>query len=159
MNKGVQNIVSLSTSGYITVYDDNNNELWQSSDVYGGSLKYLEPRKSGTQRRLYFSPRVIVSDIDNDSFTEVVTINNHNSSPRVFVNLKNFTKGYITCLVWDKLNLEVKWDTQTVSGYVSDFNISDIDSDGKNDLIYSVVEKVGKFWTKKQTYFVIQPVK
>ena len=158
MNKGVQNIVSLNTSGYITVYDDHNNELWQSSDVYGGSLKYLEPRKSDTQRRLYFSPRVIVSDIDNDSLTEVVTINNHNSSPRVFVNLKNFTKGYITCLVWDKLNLDTKWETQTVSGYVSDFNISDIDSDGNNDLIYSVVEKVGKFWTKKQTYFVIQPV-
>lgn len=158
MNKGIGTLISYTSGGYLSFYDEKQTEIWKSSDRFGGSVKYLEPRKNETQKRLYLSPRISVQDIDGDSISEVVTIKNQNSSPRVFVNLKNFTQGNITCLVWNKLNLETKWDTQTVSGYIPDFDIADIDNNGKNDLIYCVVEKVGKFWKEKQTYFVIQPI-
>lgn len=157
-NKGVNTLISFTSGGYLAFYDDKQTEVWKSSSRFGGSPKYLEPRKNETQKRLYLSPRIVADDIDNDAITEVVTIQNNNSSPRVFVNLKNFTSSNITCLFWNKLNLETRWNTQTVSGYIPDFSISDIDNDGKNDLIYCVVEKIGKFWKTQQTYFVIQSI-
>ncbi len=158
MNKDINNIVSFGSGGKLVVYDDKHVEVWRSSSSYGGSVKYLEPRKGDNQRRFYFSSRIIADDIDNDSSTEIVTIQNYNSNPSIFVNMKNYTDANITCLFWDSLTLETKWKTQTVSGYIPDFNISDIDGDGKKDLIYCVVEKVGSFWKTKQTYFVIQPI-
>lgn len=158
IKKGANDLITLNNSGYISVYDEKNSLIWKSSSRFGGSIKYIEPRKSETEKRFYFSPRIIADDIDHDSVTEIVTIMNHNSRPRAFVNLKNFTNGFITCLSWKNLSFETRWNTQNVSGYIPDFAIDDIDNNGKNDLIYCVVAKVGKFRKKRETYFVIQPV-
>lgn len=158
IEKGVNNVITFTSGGYLAVYDANKSLVWKSSVRFGDTLKYIEPRKAETQKRFYLPPRIFAADIDKDSVTEIVTIMNHNASPRAFVNLKNFTNGFITCLSWKNLAFETRWNTQRVSGYIPDFAIDDIDNNGKNDLIYCVVIKTGKFFKKGQTYFVIQPL-
>ena len=156
MNTGTRNLVSYTSGGYVAVYDEQKTELWKSSSRFGGSMKYLETRKNEMVQRVYLPHRIIAEDIDGDSITEIVTVVNSNSAPRALVNLKNYKDGHITCLSWNNLNFEPEWQTQSVSGYISDFTISDLDKNGTKELIYSVVTKAGKFWKSRQTYFVIQ---
>ncbi len=158
MNRNKQQLVAYTKKGYLSVYDEKNDEVWKSTDIFGGSQKYLETRKSEMQTRVYLKPRIIAADIDGDSVTEVVTIKNRNSTPRAFVNLQNFKDGHIEALIWKTNSLESKWETQQMKGYISDFDVNDMDNDGKNELIYAVVKNRSKFFKKKKTEIVIQPV-
>lgn len=151
-------LISYVSGGRLAVTDFDDKENWKSSTRFGGSNKYIEPRKQENQERLYMPPRIVADDVDANGVTDIITVMNHNSTPRVFSNLKNYTEGHIQCLTWKTLTFEPKWATQHISGYIPDFFIGDVDSNGKNDLIYLVVAKSGSFFKKKYTYLVIQPL-
>lgn len=142
----------------LAIFDFKKQSTWKSSGQYGGSNKFIETRDQDTKERFYFPARLITGDFDANKTQEFATLVNTNSTPKIFSNLRNYTQGRVECLEWKSLNFETIWKTQDVSGYIPDFFISDIDGDGRNDVVYPVVNKSGFIIGKYTTYIVVQPI-
>jgi len=142
----------------LALFDFKKQSTWKSSGQYGGSNKYIETRDQDTKERFYFPARLITGDFDNNKTQEFATVINTNSTPRIFNNLRNYTQGRVECHEWKSLNFEPIWKTQDVSGYIPDFFIADLDGDGRNNVIYPVVNKGGFIIGKYTTYIVVQPI-
>ncbi|MBU1171745.1 MAG: VCBS repeat-containing protein [Proteobacteria bacterium] len=157
-NKGSLLTLTYTPSDYLKILDFKGEESWLSSDRYGGSNKFTEPLKQTDQERMYFSVRIMAGDFDKNGKIDVVTLLNKNSSPRMFSNLKNFVEGSVECMTWDTLGFKTQWSTQKISGYIPDFYIDDVDSNGVNDLVYCLVPKKSSFIEKQISYIVVQPI-
>lgn len=142
----------------LAVFDFKKQSTWKSSGQYGGSNKYIETKNLENKDRFYFPARLITGDFDKNNTQEFATLINTNSTPRIFNNLRNYTQGRVECLEWKSLNFETIWKTQDVSGYIPDFFISDLDGDGKSDVVYPVVNKGGFIIGNYTTYIVVQPI-
>lgn len=158
MNSGTSQVVGFVTGDYIAAFENPKKRLWLSDSRYGGSVRFIETNNNGTLKRTYLQTRLHIENIDDDAESELLTIVNENSTPRALVNLKNFRKGRILCLVMRGLNVEKKWQTQAVTGYIPDFGVT-ANADGtKKALVYVVVTKTGVVLKKKESYIVVQPV-
>jgi hypothetical protein len=47
--------------------------------------------------------------------------------------------GEIYNLVWQEGYLETQWKTREINGYISDFQLKDVDNDGEEELVVAVV--------------------
>ncbi|GAG74886.1 unnamed protein product, partial [marine sediment metagenome] len=51
-----------------------------------------------------------------------------------------------------------KWKTREISGHISDYTIADIDNDGRDELVFSVVSKTGSVLGEAKSYLVSQEI-
>ena len=42
-------------------------------------------------------------------------------------------------LIWDDTTLTPNWKTREINGYISDFQVKDVDNDGEEELVIAVV--------------------
>ena len=73
---------------------------------------------------------------------------------RTFERFRLFKNGQIECLEWNTLGFDLKWRTQQVGGYISDYNIGDLNNDGRDELVFSVASKTGPIFGKDKSYIV-----
>jgi len=148
LNDGMQRIVALDENDRIMLLNPDGKEEWSSSDRYGGSANYLEyPAELRDRERrdltdhFYLPQRLHVADLDQDGKNEVLVVTNHDISKRLFQRFRVFDSGSIECLFWYTLGMQRKWKTQKVSGYISDYRIADLNNDGREELVFSVVKR------------------
>jgi hypothetical protein len=163
LNTGQEMIVAFTQQETITIVDRKGNEEWVSQERFGGNPAFLEFtsefQKSNRENkrkwdRYYLPQRIYVTDFDKDGRNEIVVVKNHNSRGAYLPNLRKFTSGQIECLVWDRLGMNLKWQTQKISGYISDYAIGDLNNDGREELVFSVVAKKGGILTDEKSYIV-----
>jgi hypothetical protein len=53
-------------------------------------------------------------------------------------------------LVWDEGGFTTNWKTKEINGYISDFQIKDIDNDGDEELVVAVID-LGNVLDRKGT--------
>ncbi|GAB6095587.1 VCBS repeat-containing protein [Desulfatiferula olefinivorans] len=157
-NTGRLLTAAYTPSDHIRVLDLHGEESWISSERYGGSAAFIEPRKSTDQERFYLPARIVADDVDGDGKTEVVTVANRNASPRMFSNLRNFVEGRIIALTWTGLSFDTAWTTQALPGYIPDFALADLNGDGNTELIYAIQPKKASFLSKQTSSIIIQPL-
>ncbi len=157
-NNGVTTSVVYLPDDHLAVVDSQKQSSWKSTEPYGGSSKFIEPKNQDTRVRFYLPPRLIAGDFDKNKTQEFVTLVNTNSTPKIFNNLRKYVQGRVECLNWKSLRFETLWKTQDVPGYIPDFAIGDVDDDGTNDVIYPVVNKGGFFTGRDTSYIVVQPI-
>ena len=157
-NNGVICSAAYLPSDHLAVFDFKRENNWKSTTRYGGLSKYIEPLNSDLKERFYFPARILTGDFDKNGTQEFTTLVNTNSVPRMFSNLRNFTEGHVECLGWKSLSYETLWKTQTISGYIPDFSINDLDGDGKNELVYAVVTRGSILLGNHSSYVVVQPI-
>jgi hypothetical protein len=70
---------------------------------------------------------------------EIVAVQNNEFGGGAMGRYKRFKEGRIQVLSWNGIALAPLFQTQALQGWVSDFAVADIDADGKDELIVSVV--------------------
>lgn len=134
--------VGLNPDGYLVVFDANRNEVWRSSDKYGGSENYFsredlaEVKTTGNpQRKVFLEQRITVT-----KGGEIIVPRNEG-----FFNVGNsrsFTKNAVYAFVWNGVMLEESWHTKQDQSYLADYLY---DEDNKELLLLEVVKKEGLF--------------
>lgn len=129
----------------IYVLGGSDDLIWTSDDVYGGSNTKIDfkRRSSGADSEdvsgsVYVKERLFLYDINGDGTKELVIIKNLSPSGRILKNIRIFTRSEIYDLEWDGLGLAENWKTKKIQGYVADYQIKDIDNDGKDEIVLAV---------------------
>lgn len=164
LNSGRMAVVSFTRDDLIRIFDDTGEEQWTSADAYGGSMAYIDTRNASTGsigaykefERTYLSPRLFIHDADEDGKNEVIAVKNREATNRLLSRLRIFKAGHIECMEWNELGMRLKWKTQEVPGYISDYAIADMDNDGKPELVFSVVSKTGTALTDSRSFIASQ---
>ena len=121
--------------------------IWTSEDLFGGSNNLInfdwDERREGygeasTPDNVYVKTRILTCDINKDGKTEILIIKNISPTGRTLKNFRMFTRSEIYNLQWDGLGLAENWRTQTIQGYVADYQIKDMDNDGKDEVVLAV---------------------
>ena len=155
-------IVSFDSGGRIRISDTPGSELWLGDNTYGGSDIFIDiPDPSGASgefERKYLEPRIHIADVDYDGKNEVIAVSNEDFAGNVMARMRNYTSGRVDSMSWNNDNLQNEWTTGKITGYISDYVIGDIDSDGRNELIFSVVAKGGGFFSSKKSHIAARAV-
>jgi len=164
MNTGHKMIAAFAENEHIRVLNMNGSEEWRSSEPLGGSMVYLNSPAKGspsidsvmeTERR-YLPQRLFIGDFDKDGKYELIVGKNKDSAGRVFSKLRFFKSGHIEALGWDQAGLYQKWQTREITGHISDYAIGDIDNDGDNELVFSVVAKIASVLSSSKSFIISQ---
>jgi len=130
-------IVAIDRQEKLLVYDDKSNLTWVSEGNYGGSRNYFGPARSDAERGgahsiasvaaddrdLAFIPtRLVARDIDGDGRQEILIGRNKRKTPLFFRNFREYDGGSIACLGWRNSAMGEMWTTNTIPGYISDYN-------------------------------------
>jgi TolB-like protein len=143
-NEGNDMFVSINSEGQLRVYNSAGGREWKSDERYGGSEKHLRlpaADKSESDNRLFLPQRVFIVDSNKDNKNEVLVIKNEALTGGLFKNYRSYGSGTFQALTWDGLGLTPLWQTQKISGYVSDYSLADMNNDGNQQLIATVVTR------------------
>jgi TolB-like protein len=160
LNTGEEQVIAYSKANKLKIYATTNEIHWSGEEGYGSSNVYLEysARDSSEDVKRYYLPtRIIVTDLEGDGLQEVLAVKNHESM-KVFSHLKLFKGGRIDVLTWTGLNLAPKFSTESALKFISDFDVGDLDNDGRREIVFAVVEKTGGGFSKGQSFIVMQKI-
>ncbi|GAM11732.1 hypothetical protein OR1_04049 [Geobacter sp. OR-1] len=139
--KGNSYFVIFNRDGYLLVFSPEGEELWRSSDKFGGSELYYQrsdrsPKSGWTDSRYVFlDPRIFVSK-------KGAVIVPQNSGFWVVGNSRSYSKNSVYAFTWSGASLEEKWHTRQSQNYLADYSYDD----GTNELLLlEVVKKEGLF--------------
>lgn len=162
-NEGKEMTVALTSDLRLRVFDKSGDMEWTSKDRFtggGGYMPYpVEVNDSKSSRELrnkryYLPQRVFIYDIDKDGTNEVILINNKDYAKNLLPNLRFFKSGHVECLQWEGLAFGSKWRTTDVSGQVSDMVVGDLNNDGVDEIVYSVVDVPGSAFNSARSYLI-----
>ncbi|MBW2636589.1 MAG: VCBS repeat-containing protein [Deltaproteobacteria bacterium] len=159
---GIQRVLALDEYDHLCIYRKTKKELslihviggsddlaWKSGDVYGGTTNYFDYGGSATgnyasgsehaeRKRAYVNTRILTFDLDKNGKKEIIIIKNMGTAGRVMTGVKAFTRSEIYDLEWDGLGMAEQWKTKKIQGYVADYQIEDINNDGKKEIVLIV---------------------
>lgn len=130
----------------LRLYGEGGQMIWEDADRTGGDMLFYNlPQEQPQDRQIqYFPMRVRVTDIDRDGNAEVMIVRHDELAKGMLKELRQLKKGKLTLLEWNGLGLATKWETEELTGRISDFAIGDVDSDGVDELVVAVVTKEGR---------------
>ena len=136
--------------GKVRLMDVAGSLIWKSADELGGSdtsidrpKVFADKRGSAAKgpRRIYLPPRLVVKDMDGDGLDDLVAVINEFVGGEHIERVRSYKKGHVTGLSWDGLGLATAWRTQDIPEYVADFQVKDVDNDGRDELVTVSVTK------------------
>lgn len=166
-NEGQDSVLAFRKDNTLSILDHDGQEEWTSSETYGGSNFLLlspaemkEAKKEGkivdptAFKGLYLQQRIFVADLDQDKKNEVIVVKNHDVSRGLFHRSRKYINGHFEALVWDNVGLRKQWKTRKFSGYISDYDLSDLDNDGTDELVFAVMAKSDSPIADPKSYLV-----
>ncbi len=129
----------------VRIYSAGGEMIWEDGDRSGGDKLFFNLPKTdaGQPNKQYLPLRIRIADIDRDGKAEVL-IGRHEELARNMVkDFRFFKKASVASLLWNGLGLVPEWETQSLSGRISDFAVGDIDNDGADELVIALVSKEG----------------
>jgi len=159
---GTERVIALNDWDYLCIFEQTEKPLskvtiiggsdefiWKSEEVFGGSNTYIEPMSQGTSEKAedanentYINLRILTYDTNQDGKREIIVVKN-SSSARFFQRIKLFSSAEVYNLDWDGMGVVENWRTKKINGYVADYQFKDIDNDGENEIVLSLVLSVG----------------
>jgi hypothetical protein len=147
--QGTFDNVILDDSERLGIVSPDGKFSWRSRILYGGTNNFYETKKKidpvygwktpGPDWRVYIPGRIIAKDLDGDGLKEVIINRNHRSS-RLAERVRSYDSGEIYSLIWQGGTLDMHWKTREINGYISDFQVKDVDNDGDEELVVAVVD-------------------
>ena len=166
-NDGREMIVAFAHNNHIRILTPDGHEEWKSSESFGGSATYItspyevdaaEPPSERLKEHFYLPQRIHLTDLDKDGKNEIIVVKNILSAGRLLTRVRIFKSGHIEALAMDGLGSTLRWKTREISGHISDYTIADIDNDGQDELVFSVVSKTGSVLGEAKSYLVSQEI-
>lgn len=149
--EGKTNFVVLHPDGYLLVYSPSRDELWRSSDKYGGSELYFQRpdlssfRTTGDPMRwIFLQQRIVVTGNG-----EIVVP--QNGGFWVVGNSRSYGKSAMVAFAWDGSSLEERWRTRQSQNYLADFVF---DEARKELVLLEVVKKAGLLDTGASALYI-----
>jgi len=145
---GVEDLLTFGDRDRLKLYSREGErwkELWESAEYFGGSLNMVEIETSlggeHSAETWVIKGRILYSDLDSDGKIEVIINKNEPGTlGRYFEKIGSYKTGEIVDMSWEGGGFEENWRTKKIDGYVADYLIKDIDSDGRKELVIIVVE-------------------
>jgi hypothetical protein len=172
LNEGQDSVLAIRENGTLSILDKDGQEAWTSTETYGGSnIFLLSPADMKAKKKegriddptafkgLYLQQRIFVTDLDQDKQNEVIAVKNHDVSRGLFHRSRKFTNGNFEALVWDNVGLRSIWKTRKFTGYISDYDIGDLDNDGTDELVFAVMAKSDGPMAGPKSYIVAWSLK
>ena len=166
-NNGTEKIIALDEDDCLVIYDKtdkllskihtsggNKELLWKSNEEYGGSKNYFNHYRQKSHiddfnDKTFVNLRIISYDANKDGKKELIIVKNISATGSLFKNLRMFMSGEIYDLEWDGSKLAENWKTKEIDGYIADYQLKDLDNDGKNEIILALVLSVGLTYQEK----------
>ncbi len=128
----------------VLISDTGSNE-WESTEKYGKTNNYWfsgdQGADSSYREREYFNPRIKFFPVGEDQKNKVFLITNDEVGGGSLGRIKRFKEGRVEIMSWNGIALAPVFQTVPLQGWVSDFDIADIDNDGTQELVISVVTR------------------
>ncbi len=157
---GEPGLVVLDERGYLRVYKKKGaawTQYWKSPEYYGGTLNYIESDPDGAEDTRFrpVAGAFFPADLDSDGREELIIRRNvPGGIGRHIARPGSFAKGSVMAIEWDGEFITEKWRTKEVSGYIADFFIDDLDSDGTPEVVMLVAEKKSTLSGKIKSYIL-----
>jgi TolB-like protein len=149
-SKTTSDLLVLDDSEWLRIIAPDGKNLWSSKVHYGGTNNFYDTPKKRVVGdrypppfRVYIPGRIIIKDLDGDGLNEVLVTKNTVSTTRLLERVRFFDSGEIHNLVWEDNALTTDWKTREIEGYISDFQVKDVDNDGEPELVISVIDPGG----------------
>ena len=158
-NDGKVRTIAYAESDELRITSPAGDPQWAGEKALGGSPLFLEATSSTDQRtkdRTYLTQRLIPADLDGDGKVEVVTVHNRDAARGFVERFRNYTRGRVIALRWNKVNMKELWTGEEISGFISDFSLADLDGDGRMEAVYAMVASTGITQTKSSNIVVEQ---
>lgn len=160
MNENTRYFAWFDRAGFLNLGDDRGAREWKSPQSLGSTPLFIEMDRGRDQlkERIYINSRVAVADINKDGVDEIVTVNNSDVAKGYLAGYRKFTQGKIQIMAWKDAAMSDLWVGNSASGYISDFNVMDMDGDNYPEIIYSVVAETGLVMNKIHSTVFIQKI-
>lgn len=136
--------VVFERSGYLKFFNTAGDEVWKSSEKFGGSETHFTRADTGNQqdntagvRQVYLDQRIIVK-----ANGELLVPKNLETW--YYPGKHSYSSNSIYCFAWDGVNLDEKWHTGESGNYLADFAYDDaahellqLEVVNKGDFIFS----------------------
>jgi len=150
-SKGTPELMKIEETGRLRIMGPKGKSIWTSREYYGGTNNFFDNNAkkdiaSGTEGllgsdwRVFIPGRILLKDLDGDGVREVIINRNTSLTSKIFDKIRFFEKGEIFSLFWDEGTFTTNWRTKEINGYVSDFQIKDVDNDGNEELVAAVMD-------------------
>jgi len=164
---GEKDVLFIDESEYLRIVSPSGELKWKSDDQYGGSDKYFEryfekdatSEKNISKKKIYVQPRILVMDTNKDDEKEIIIGRNDSQTGRIFKDTRMYHKSEIQNLGWNGISLVENWRTKKIDGYLSDFQIKDVDNDGENELVVAVILRYDLMQVKTKSTVLIYELK
>jgi len=143
--EGASEYIMVNEHNRLVLANDSGGMNWESTEKYGKTgnfwLMPLNDTDASYRERLYLNPRIKFKDIGSDGKQEALVVRNNELGGGAFGRIKHFQDGHIEMLAWNGIAMAPVFQTSTVQGWISDFALADMDGDGTEELVVSVVTR------------------
>ncbi|MGV8074637.1 MAG: FG-GAP-like repeat-containing protein [Syntrophobacteraceae bacterium] len=158
LNKdGSEETLVIDPSNHLIVLSSSGEEVWKSSQRFAATSNGFTGKVTDlryNQVDYYYIPsNILLTDINKDKFPEINITRSPDYDRFMPQGLKYFNQGEVVSFSYDQLGLVENWKTRDLNGMVTAIRISDLNNDGKPELIASVVhaKDLLKFWDSQST--------
>jgi len=160
---GKEEIVLIDNYDNLRVFSNSGELMWRSDEIYGGTKNFLTKYPAGTkpvdsleglETRLYLQNRILLQNRKGEN--KVVVVRNIPGAGKLFERTRMYKDSEIYSLTWDGLGLSENWRTKKIYGYIADFQIKDIDNDGKDELVVGIIQtSIGSIFKGDKSYVLV----
>ncbi|WP_035236873.1 FG-GAP-like repeat-containing protein [Desulfobacter vibrioformis] len=137
--------LSINQHHRLVLINEAGSNEWESTEKYGKTNNYWFSGAQGAddsyREREYFNPRIKFHPVGEEQKKKVFIITNNELGGGAIGRIKRFKEGRVEIMSWNGIALAPVFQTVPLQGWVSDFNIADIDNDGIEEMVISVVTR------------------
>ncbi|PLX93116.1 MAG: hypothetical protein C0619_04735 [Desulfuromonas sp.] len=129
--EGQQLYAYLTKGDYLKVITATGDDLWESSEYFGGSkvsFYATDPDGQELVTPVYVQQRLLKT-------TNGDIISAQNEGNRTLQRFRTYQKSRIVALGWNGFAMQERWRTADQEGYLADFALADADNDGQVELV------------------------
>ncbi len=161
-SQGNFDTVTLDDQERLNIVSADRKFSWRSRVRYGGTNNFYDTRRKTVDAfrpqespayRVFIPGRLLVKDLDGDGVKEII-VNRNERSTKFLDRVRNYETGEIYSLVWQDGTLSTQWRTREINGYITDFQLKDVDNDGDEELVVAVVD-LGSITDRKSTSSIL----
>lgn len=138
--QGRRYFVLINPDGYLLVYSPELEQLWKSSDKFGGSELYFKRPPQSTPGAASSFANLVFLDQRITVTTEGEIIVPQNAGFWVIGYNRSYSKASVFSFTWNGSSLEERWHTRQDQNYLADYTF---DERTKELLLLEVVQKEG----------------